>query len=132
MDCAESDSLSDIPDISTGKPTEKNSLVTATLQSQPEMQYQAAAPSKIDVLLKAAGNAPILSNKKWCVERGKKLLDINAFVRKCLKCESHVSVFLYVNQSFAPSPDVDVGTLYECFGVSGKLTLHYCTTQAWG
>ncbi len=40
--------------------------------------------------------------------------------------------FLYVNQSFAPAPDVDVGTLYECFGSDGKLVLHYCRSQAWG
>ncbi|KAB1281798.1 Ubiquitin-like protein ATG12 [Camelus dromedarius] len=40
--------------------------------------------------------------------------------------------FIYVNQSFAPSPDQEVGTLYECFGSDGKLVLHYCKSQAWG
>ncbi|KAF2986764.1 hypothetical protein EK904_004725 [Melospiza melodia maxima] len=33
------------------------------------------------------------------------------------------SRFIYVNQSFAPSPDQEVGTLYECFGSDGKLVL---------
>ncbi|XP_061874302.1 ubiquitin-like protein ATG12 isoform X2 [Colius striatus] len=42
------------------------------------------------------------------------------------------NMFIYVNQSFAPSPDQEVGTLYECFGSDGKLVLHYCKTQAWG
>nr|KAF6439784.1 autophagy related 12 [Rousettus aegyptiacus] len=41
-------------------------------------------------------------------------------------------MFIYVNQSFAPSPDQEVGTLYECFGSDGKLVLHYCKSQAWG
>uniref|UniRef100_A0A8C6RA32 Ubiquitin-like protein ATG12 n=1 Tax=Nannospalax galili TaxID=1026970 RepID=A0A8C6RA32_NANGA len=38
----------------------------------------------------------------------------------------------YVNQSFAPSPDQEVGTLCKCFGSDGKLVLHYCKSQAWG
>uniref|UniRef100_A0A672LTB6 Ubiquitin-like protein ATG12 n=1 Tax=Sinocyclocheilus grahami TaxID=75366 RepID=A0A672LTB6_SINGR len=40
--------------------------------------------------------------------------------------------FIYVNQSFAPSPDQEVGVLFECFGSDGKLVLHYCKSQAWG
>lgn len=40
--------------------------------------------------------------------------------------------FLYVNQTFAPSPDQAVRNLYECFGADGKLVLHYCKSQAWG
>jgi len=90
------------------------------------------ASAKIDILLKATGNAPILTNKKWTVEKLRKISSINVFVRKLLKCEPQETLFLYVNQSFAPSPDVDVGTLYECFGANGKLILHYCLTQAWG
>ncbi|XP_042627824.1 ubiquitin-like protein ATG12 [Cyprinus carpio] len=41
------------------------------------------------------------------------------------------SMFIYVNQSFAPSPDQEVGVLFECFGSDGKLVLHYCKSQAW-
>ena len=85
----------------------------------------------------------------------------------CVTCSSHYIEywlfvawfqFLYVNQSFAPSPDVEVGTLYDvsvhrkslchwicievcqnvfylsfqCFGSDRKLVLHYCKSQAWG
>uniref|UniRef100_A0A1I8JN95 Ubiquitin-like protein ATG12 n=1 Tax=Macrostomum lignano TaxID=282301 RepID=A0A1I8JN95_9PLAT len=54
------------------------------------------------------------------------------FVKKALKCQPDESLFLYVNQAFLPAPDRDFGGLYDCFGADGKLTLHYCKTQAWG
>uniref|UniRef100_A0A2I3RF84 Ubiquitin-like protein ATG12 n=1 Tax=Pan troglodytes TaxID=9598 RepID=A0A2I3RF84_PANTR len=71
---------------------------------------------KIDILLKAVGDTPIMKTKKW------------AF----LKLVASEQLFIYVNQSFAPSPDQEVGTLSECFGSDGKLVLHYCKSQAWG
>ncbi|CAN0356633.1 ubiquitin-like protein ATG12 [Lampetra fluviatilis] len=90
------------------------------------------ARKKVDVLLKAVGDAPIMKQKKWSVETGKTVAWIIQFVRKYIKCDAADSLFLYVNQSFAPAPDQDVGTLFECFGSDGKLVLHYCKTQAWG
>lgn len=88
--------------------------------------------SKVDVLLKPTGDAPIMKKRKWTVERAKKISSVIDFVRKYLKFEPHESLFLYVNQSFAPAPDVDIGTMFDCFGTDGKLVLHYCRTQAWG
>uniref|UniRef100_A0A8C5UBA8 Ubiquitin-like protein ATG12 n=1 Tax=Malurus cyaneus samueli TaxID=2593467 RepID=A0A8C5UBA8_9PASS len=73
------------------------------------------ARASVDVLLKAVGDTPIMRTKKWASFL--KLMGLR---------------FIYVNQSFAPSPDQEVGTLYECFGSDGKLVLHYCKTQAWG
>ncbi|XP_013399207.1 ubiquitin-like protein ATG12 [Lingula anatina] len=87
---------------------------------------------KVDVLLKATGDAPIMKKKKWAVDPSKKIGWIIEFIKKYIKAEPSESVFLYVNQSFAPAPDVEVGTVYDCFGSDGKLVLHYCRTQAWG
>ncbi|XP_025083950.1 autophagy protein 12-like [Pomacea canaliculata] len=88
--------------------------------------------SKVDVLLKPAGNAPILKKKKWTVDRHKKISWIAEFIRKCIRTETEDSVFVYVNQSFSPAPDTDIGTLFDCFGSDGKLVIYYCRTQAWG
>jgi ubiquitin-like protein ATG12 len=41
-------------------------------------------------------------------------------------------LFLYVNQEFAPSPDTEIGTIYDCFKVGNNVIFHYCTTPAWG
>ncbi|XP_077313446.1 ubiquitin-like protein ATG12 [Lithobates pipiens] len=87
---------------------------------------------KIDVLLKAVGDTPIMKNKKWTIERIRTVQGLMDFIKKYLKLDSSEQLFIYVNQSFAPSPDQEVGTLYECFGSDGKLVLHYCKSQAWG
>ncbi|KAJ8728431.1 hypothetical protein PYW08_016816 [Mythimna loreyi] len=87
---------------------------------------------KIDILLKATGNAPIMKKKKWAVDAEKPIGWIMEFVKKYLKLEPDEKLFLYVNQTFAPSPDQLVKNLYECFGTDGKLVLHYCKSQAWG
>ena len=88
--------------------------------------------TKIDVLLKAAGDAPIMKKKKWAVDGNKPMAYLTEFIRKYIKCEPSESLFLYVNQTFAPSPDQILSNLFECFGTDGKLVLHYCKSQAWG
>nr|QBA85662.1 autophagy related 12 [Ctenopharyngodon idella] len=87
---------------------------------------------KIDVLLKAVGDTPIMKTKKWSVERGRTVQSLSQFISRFLKLEPSEQLFIYVNQSFAPSPDQEVGVLFECFGSDGKLGLHYCKSQAWG
>ncbi|XP_056397982.1 ubiquitin-like protein ATG12 [Hyla sarda] len=93
---------------------------------------QCEAKRKIDVLLKAVGDTPIMKNKKWTIERTRTVQGLMFFIKKYLKMEASEQMFIYVNQSFAPSPDQEVGILYECFGSDGKLVLHYCKSQAWG
>ncbi|GAV03121.1 hypothetical protein RvY_13597 [Ramazzottius varieornatus] len=105
---------------------------TRTTASPAPQEESPAEKGKIDVLLKAVGDAPIMKKKKWAVEPNKKVAWIADFVRKYIKCEPHESLFLYVNQYFSPSPDQEIGSIYECFGSDGKLVLHYCKQQAWG
>ncbi|KAK3908224.1 Ubiquitin-like protein ATG12 [Frankliniella fusca] len=88
--------------------------------------------NKIDILLKATGNAPIMKTKKWAVDKDKKIGWIIDFIKKYLKLEPSESLFLYVNQAFAPAPDQIVRNIYDCYGSDGKLVLHYCKSQAWG
>ena len=66
------------------------------------------------------------------VDREKRISWIIAFVRKYLKFQPHESLYLYVNQSFSPSPDQTVGNLAECFAQDNKLVLYYSRGQAWG
>lgn len=86
----------------------------------------------VDILLKPTGNAPIMKKKKWAVDADKQIGWIVEFMRKYLKLEPEEQLFLYVNQTFAPSLDQTVKNLYECYCTEGKLVLHYCKSQAWG
>ena len=87
---------------------------------------------KVDVLLRPTGDAPILKKKKWQVDPNRTVEWVIGFLRKVLKLEPADSLFLYINQAFAPSPDRQIGLLYENFGSDGKLILHYAKSQAWG
>ncbi|RMX44454.1 hypothetical protein pdam_00010069 [Pocillopora damicornis] len=102
--------------------------------SQPQKSEAAkkSLKKKVEVLLKAAGDAPIMVKKKWVVDGSKQVSYIIEFIRKYIKCEPQDSLFVYVGQCFAPTPDQTLQNLYDCFGADGKLVLHYCKTQAWG
>ncbi|XP_068821061.1 ubiquitin-like protein ATG12 isoform X3 [Capricornis sumatraensis] len=66
---------------------------------------------KIDILLKAVGDTPIMKTKKWAVERTRTIQGLIDFIKKFLKL---------------------VASEQLCFGSDGKLVLHYCKSQAWG
>lgn len=87
---------------------------------------------KIDILLKATANAPIMKQKKWSVYQDNPIGRISEFIKKYLKLDPNERLFLYVNQTFAPAPDQTVKNLYDCYGADGKLVIHYCKSQAWG
>uniref|UniRef100_A0A8C5Q9Z9 Ubiquitin-like protein ATG12 n=1 Tax=Leptobrachium leishanense TaxID=445787 RepID=A0A8C5Q9Z9_9ANUR len=119
--------------------TERGNADTATEEqlpgpaiSPPTEEAVCETKRKIDILLKAVGDTPIMKTKKWALERTRTVQGLMDFIKKYLKFDSSEQMFIYVNQSFAPSPDQEVGTLYECFGSDGKLVLHYCKSQAWG
>uniref|UniRef100_A0A3Q2ZLN2 Ubiquitin-like protein ATG12 n=1 Tax=Hippocampus comes TaxID=109280 RepID=A0A3Q2ZLN2_HIPCM len=133
------------------------------LHSPPEESMANEEKKKIDVLLKAVGDTPIMKTKKWAVDRSRTVQSLSQFISRFLKLDANEqlvrdhfvsphfsppvsserathdntgtcisSQFIYVNQSFAPSPDQEVGVLFDCFGSDSKLVLHYCKSQAWG
>nr|XP_023014487.1 autophagy protein 12-like [Leptinotarsa decemlineata] len=95
-------------------------------------QSKTKEKQKYDILLKPTGNAPIMKKKKWAVDGDQKIGWIIQFVKKYIRLEQNEKLFIYVNQTFAPSPDQTVKNLFECYSTEGKLVLHYCKTQAWG
>jgi len=102
------------------------------LSIKPETSSKPAEITKIDILLNAAGNAPIMKQRKWTVDYMKDINWVSKFISKYLKLEPEEKLFLYVNQTFAPSPDQILKNLYDCYGTQNKLTLHYSISQAWG
>lgn len=117
---------------STEAKSEQKEEVPETSGESSEPTSPSNVKSKIVLLLKPAGDAPIMKKKKWVVERNRTIASISDFIKNFIKMATGESMFLYVNQSFAPSPDTEVGCIFDCFGSDGKLVLHYCRTQAWG
>jgi ubiquitin-like protein ATG12 len=107
-----------------------SSINTAT--NTPTSAPASTTPNKIEILLKAVGNAPILKNRKFLLERTKNVHYILGWLKKYMKLDPKDQLFLYVNQEFAPSPDAEIGTIYDCFKIGNTVIFHYCITPAWG
>ena len=89
---------------------------------------------KVTILLKAVGDAPILKSQKYALNGSNDIAQLSLTIRKLLALGPDQSLFLYIAQSFAPSPDHTLQTLLDCYGLeqSKELVIHYSTTQAWG
>ncbi|KAG5679672.1 hypothetical protein PVAND_009226 [Polypedilum vanderplanki] len=113
----------------TDENQENSSLGVERLSIQPEKPAEIV---KIDILLNAVGNSPIMKQRKWTVDWMKDISWVSKFIHKYLKLDSEDKLFLYINQTFAPSPDQILKNLYECYGSQNKLSLHYSISPAWG
>lgn len=87
---------------------------------------------KIQVFFRHTSNAPIMKKSKWKVQPTSTVSDCIGFIRRYLDLDAKLSIFLYVNQSFAPSLDQTIQNLFDCYETDKKLVLYYATTQAWG
>uniref|UniRef100_A0A1B6KBL1 Ubiquitin-like protein ATG12 n=1 Tax=Graphocephala atropunctata TaxID=36148 RepID=A0A1B6KBL1_9HEMI len=112
--------------------TEETSESDVNSEKPPVVSESKPKSDKIDILLKATPNTPIMKKKKWSVDPDKKIGSVIDFIRKYLKLDPSEHLFLYVNQAFAPSPDQIVHNLYDSFATDGKLVLYYSLGQAWG
>lgn len=105
-------------------------------QQQQPQQSKAPSPdeSKIEIFLKNTGNAPVIKNNKtkWLVKSSTKVAEVAKLLIKLLNLDASQSVFIYVNQSFAPALDQTVQNLFDCYECDKKLVLYYATLQAWG
>jgi ubiquitin-like protein ATG12 len=86
----------------------------------------------VEILLKAAGSAPILKKKRFMLERSKNINYIINWLKNHMKLDAKEQLFLYVNQEFAPSPDCEIGTIFDCFKVGNYVVIYYCLNPAWG
>lgn len=89
---------------------------------------------KVVVIFKNVANAPILKQSKFKVSTSKTVASMIELLRKAAtgKIDIGQSVFIYINQSFAPSLDQTVQNLFDCYACDNKLVLHYAITTAWG
>ena len=141
----------------------------------------ASESEKICILLKSVGNAPVLKKDKFMLGKttklrhdfdtiSKRMYDTNypdfrtflkswkSYVINFLSkkmCEPDERIFIYIHQSFSPTPDTSVGLLFDNYSrydkeillpvdilyrkrflifyfSDGKLVLHYSKSPAWG
>eukprot|EP00039_Didymoeca_costata_P005302 m.80392 g.80392 ORF g.80392 m.80392 type:complete len:124 (-) comp12755_c0_seq2:5827-6198(-) len=117
-------------EVSTSKPTEPE-----TSPAAPASQ----TPNKVIVTFKASSGAPQLVDKakKVKVDGSRTMKDIMDHLKKILKLESEVSIFLYLASAhFSPSLDQGLGNLALAFGRQETkgvfLDIEYSLTPAYG
>lgn len=68
---------------------------------------------KVVVRWKAVGGAPAVSRPLAKISAGQRFDAVVAYLRKVLRIRESESLFLYVNQAFAPALDEVVGNLHR-------------------
>jgi ubiquitin-like protein ATG12 len=68
---------------------------------------------KVVVLFKPVGSAPALKRTQYSIGSAQKFDSVVSSLRRLLKVKETESLFLYVNNSFAPSLDEIVGNLHR-------------------
>ncbi|CAO3633432.1 unnamed protein product [Mucor fragilis] len=95
-------------------------------------KYKEKDSSKVVIVFRAIGNAPILKQKVFKLAASNKFQTVIQFLRKELRYQGPDPLFLYINSAFSPSPDETISNLHKCFNTDGHLIVNYCTTAAWG
>jgi ubiquitin-like protein ATG12 len=80
----------------------------------------------------AVGNAPLMKKTKFLISSNETFGILQQRLQKMLKLPTGSSLFMYIHQSFVPSPDDLLGDLGDCFAVNSELKIHYSLQEAWG
>ncbi len=133
---------------SSGNAEDKHSHIETTKDKQDQennASNNAASPvtpqttSKVKVHFVAVGSAPIMKKTKFLISSKVSFSGLQSKLTKMLQLSSLSSdgsnsnhLFLYIQQSFVPSPEDLIGDLNELFSVRGELIIHYSLQEAWG
>lgn len=85
--------------------------------------------TKIQIKFQPIGSIPSLKPNTCKISSNKPFSIINIFLKKRLKVDH---VFCYINNSFAPSPNEQIGDLWAQFKINDELIISYCAIVAFG
>ncbi|KAK9474907.1 ubiquitin-like autophagy protein Apg12-domain-containing protein [Dipodascopsis tothii] len=94
--------------------------------------YTRPRTDKVGIKFRAIGSAPELKQRVARITASQRFEVVVNFLRKQLKCGANEPLFVYINSTFAPSLDTEVGALHECFKIDDHLQVSYCMMQAFG
>ena len=91
----------------------------------------AFALKKINLFLRAMGEAPILKKQKFKLDGTKTILEVEKFLKKSLNVNDK-AIYMYCGSGFSPMLDQQLQSLYENFQVSGELVILYGINELYG
>ncbi|KAI5778418.1 ubiquitin-like autophagy protein Apg12-domain-containing protein [Geopyxis carbonaria] len=93
---------------------------------------QAQPATKVGVRFKAMMAAPALAKDVYKIKSSQRFESVVAFLRKALGLGDADGIYAYVNWSFAPALDENVGNLWNCFKTDDVLLVTYSLQSAFG
>lgn len=87
---------------------------------------------KVTVSFRPVGSTKKLQKSMILVQPSHKFATLVKFLRRQLSMKEDQSLFCYINSSFSPSLDAEVGSLSAMYAIDGVLAVSYCNTVAFG
>jgi len=98
----------------------------------PSTTSKTTTNSKVKIHFIAVGSAPLMKKSKFQIPVKEPFGSLQVKMRKMLQLPDSSRLFLYLHQSFVPSPEDLIGDLGGLFCVRGELKIHYSLQEAWG
>ncbi|KAI5849698.1 ubiquitin-like autophagy protein Apg12-domain-containing protein [Tricharina praecox] len=111
------------------------SVVLTALPRDGKLALDAAShpkPTKVTLKFKAMGNAPVLNKDTYKIKTTQRFENVVVFLRQQLELGAEQSLLLYVNWSFMPALDENVGNLWSSFKTADELIINYSLQSAFG
>jgi hypothetical protein len=89
---------------------------------------------KCVIVLKPAGNAPIIAKNKITILGCYQVLSLYEYVRRTLKSaiEEKDTLFIYCGSNFSPPLNAYIIDLFKNYSIKQELVIFYAITEAWG
>jgi ubiquitin-like protein ATG12 len=102
------------------------------MQEMKMQMQQRVQPNKekYKILFVAVGSAPMLKKNKFMLPGKEEFHTLQARLKRMLKLPTSSNLYLYINQSFIPSPEDLIGDLGDLFCVGEELQIHYSLQEA--
>ncbi|KAK6204524.1 ubiquitin-like autophagy protein Apg12-domain-containing protein [Scheffersomyces amazonensis] len=113
---------------STSTSTDRRTQILQQFHTRQSSNVSSETP-KITVRFVPIGSTPIIDKKVFTINRHQSVATLTKFLTKKLRLNS---VHLYIQSSFSPTPDENLGDLFDSFRTGEELIISYCNTIAFG
>lgn len=124
--------LNDLNEKKQEEPTPPTADQPISISMQEMKMQQRVQPNKekYKILFVAVGSAPMLKKNKFMLPGKEEFHTLQARLKRMLKLPTSSNLYLYINQSFIPSPEDLIGDLGDLFCVGEELQIHYSLQEA--
>lgn len=110
---------------------EKIPLSTSIYMDKVNRPIEIEPEEKISIRFQSIGSTPKITPNNFKITRKQNVSTLIKFMVKRLRLRQQ-SIYLYIQNSFQPTPDENLGELYDNFKTNNELIIGYCHSIAFG